>query len=311
MTYSLPVAIFAILLSLLLISKRAKNRPPGPKGWPVIGNLPQMPKMHEWLTFSEWSKDYGDCIYLTILGQPILVLNSLKAATELLDQRSSIYSSRPRLVMAGDLYSGSVILKVTYGYQTAARGDHFLLLAEKVMAAFSEASQPGNWLVDLIPWLRYIPDWTPGATFKKKAAEWSKLHMEVIEGPYIWAKKNQDSSKLITPNVTTTVLSQQIDSLLPEDENILLWATASLFGAMALHPDVQRKGQQEVDTVLRGQRLPKIADLPSLPFVETIMREVLRWNPVTPLGVPHLLTQEDNYRTYTIPKGTIVMPNIW
>jgi hypothetical protein len=40
-------------------------------------------------------------------------------------------------------YSGSVILRVTYGYQTATQNDRFLLLAEKVMRAFALASQPG------------------------------------------------------------------------------------------------------------------------------------------------------------------------
>lgn len=48
-------------------------------------------------------------------------------------------------------YSGSVILKVTYGYQTQPTNDPFLVLAKQVMNAFSEASQPGAWLVDLIP----------------------------------------------------------------------------------------------------------------------------------------------------------------
>lgn len=53
-------------------------------------------------------------------------------------------------------YSGSVILKVTYGYQTAPSDDPFLVLAKQVMAAFSRASQPGAWMVDLIPWCQFL-----------------------------------------------------------------------------------------------------------------------------------------------------------
>lgn len=49
-------------------------------------------------------------------------------------------------------YAGSVIMKVTYGYQTKSQNDAFLLLAEQVMDAFSQASQPGAWLVDMLPW---------------------------------------------------------------------------------------------------------------------------------------------------------------
>lgn len=47
-------------------------------------------------------------MYLTALGQPILVLNSLKAVTELLDSRPSIYSGRPRMIMAQEIMSGNL-----------------------------------------------------------------------------------------------------------------------------------------------------------------------------------------------------------
>ena len=49
-------------------------------------------------------------------------------------------------------YSGSVILKVIYGYQTETQDDPFLDLGEKVVAIFSQVSQPGAWLVETIPW---------------------------------------------------------------------------------------------------------------------------------------------------------------
>jgi hypothetical protein len=49
-----------------------------------------------------------DMMYLTALGQPILFLNSLKVAAELLDRRASIYSGRPRLIMAQEIISGNL-----------------------------------------------------------------------------------------------------------------------------------------------------------------------------------------------------------
>jgi len=54
---------------------------------------------------------------------------------------------------------------------------------------------------------------------------------------------------------------------------------------MALHPDIQRKAQAELDRVVGQRRLPELIDRPSLPYVECIMREVMRWNPVAPLGI--------------------------
>lgn len=49
-----------------------------------------------------------DMVYLTALGQPVIVLNSLKAASELLDRRANIYSDRPRLIMGNEILSGGL-----------------------------------------------------------------------------------------------------------------------------------------------------------------------------------------------------------
>ena len=53
---------------------------------------------------------------------------------------------------------------------------------------------------------------------------------------------------------------------------------------MVLHPEIQRKAQAEVDRVIGSDRLPTFADQSSLPYVDALVKEVLRWKPVTPLG---------------------------
>jgi hypothetical protein len=45
----------------------------------------------------------GGVMSLSVFGHTLIILNSTKAAFDLLDKRSSIYSDRPHLVMAGDL----------------------------------------------------------------------------------------------------------------------------------------------------------------------------------------------------------------
>jgi cytochrome P450 len=72
---------------------------------------------------------------------------------------------------------------------------------------------------------------------------------------------------------------------------------------MAVHPDIQQKAQSEIDTVIGIHRLPEFEDRPSLPFVEALYREVMRWKPVLPLGVPHAAIADDIYNGYFIPKG--------
>ena len=54
--------------------------------------------------------------------------------------------------------------------------------------------------------------------------------------------------------------------------------------AMVLFPEAQKRAQKEIDAVVGSDRLPGFSDRPSLPFVEALLRETLRWYPVVPLG---------------------------
>ncbi|KAG8723989.1 hypothetical protein FRC09_000886 [Ceratobasidium sp. 395] len=76
--------------------------------------------------------------------------------------------------------------------------------------------------------------------------------------------------------------------------------------AMVRYPEVQAKAQDEIDRVVGTKRLPTFEDQSQLPYIDQIIKEVMRWQPVTPLAVPHTSTQDDVYRDYSIPKGAIV-----
>ena len=100
---------------------------------------------------------------------------------------------------------------------------------------------------------------------------------------------------------------------------------------MALYPDVQKKAQAEIDAVIGPHRLPDFCDRPSLPYINAVVKESLRWNLVIPLGrpsvviiiativtilissegVPHMSTFDDEYNGFFIPKGAIVIGNSW
>ena len=54
---------------------------------------------------------------------------------------------------------------------------------------------------------------------------------------------------------------------------------------MILQPDVQEKAHSFIEQVVGTKRLPTFEDRPSLPYIDAILRECLRWHPVTPLGV--------------------------
>jgi hypothetical protein len=99
--------------------------PPGPKPQPIVGNLGQIPSDSPAKVFAEWGKIYGpshsqtdviflnwswarskgDVIYARVLGRPMVILNTVQAARDLLEKRSAIYSDRPRFLLLREMYA--------------------------------------------------------------------------------------------------------------------------------------------------------------------------------------------------------------
>ena len=72
---------------------------------------------------------------------------------------------------------------------------------------------------------------------------------------------------------------------------------------MCLYPEKQRLAQQELDDVVGGERLPTFEDQAHLPYLSALVKEVLRYWTIVPLGLPHRAMQDDVYGDYYIPAG--------
>ena len=122
----LAVLGFAVILVTRYLRSPWRCVPPGPWGLPIIGNASEL-QDKTWLFGQDCKQKYStfsnsidtmlvltsrgiedDMVYLSALGQPVLVINSLKSAAELLDHRANIYSDRPRLIMANEILSGGL-----------------------------------------------------------------------------------------------------------------------------------------------------------------------------------------------------------
>ncbi|KAJ7208999.1 hypothetical protein GGX14DRAFT_633191, partial [Mycena pura] len=84
------------------VSQRSA-KPPGPRGWPIIGNLFGVPTEFEWLHWATYKGIYGAVSYTTVFGKEIVILNTLGEGNDMLDKRSSIYSGRPMMPFAGEM----------------------------------------------------------------------------------------------------------------------------------------------------------------------------------------------------------------
>lgn len=100
------------------------------------------------------------------------------------------------------------------------------------------------------------------------------------------------------------------------------------FPDLGLYPEVQRKAQKEIDSVIGSDRLPALSDQPHLPYLCHIVSEMLRWTHSAPLGtvefvykldvllifakgLAHELQKDDFYNGMYIPAKSLVMANTW
>ncbi|KAG6819914.1 hypothetical protein H0H93_007448 [Arthromyces matolae] len=230
--------------------------------------------------------------------------------------------------------AASVIMNVTYGIQIAPKNDRYVEIAEKALAGMAEAANPGAFLVEFLPFLKYIPEWVPGASFQRKAREWKDAVNEMRDAPFetaMQAIQNGTALPNFVSNVASEIENGSQISKEHEFETLRNCAGMSYAGAFSLnsaafdamsalssfvlavilHPEVQTRGQEELDRVTGHSRLPEFSDRKDLPYICAIVKEVLRWAPVAPLGLPHMTTNDDEYNGYFIPAGTAIIGNTW
>ncbi|KXN82774.1 O-methylsterigmatocystin oxidoreductase [Leucoagaricus sp. SymC.cos] len=365
--------------------------PPGPKGWPVIGNLLDMPVEFEWKTYHEWCKKFGtDILHVPVMGTNIIVLDSPEAVMELMERRSSVYSDRARMPMINELMhwsfnvgfmpygefwrkhrrlmhqllhptaalqfrphelkathsllkrflenpenvignlrymAGETIMSVAYGLPIKPKDDIYIQTAERGVHPLVAAAVPGAFLVDMLPWLKYVPEWMPGAGFQKKAREWGTLAKRMVELPYSDAKK-RIAEGTAAPSFTSFSLQRVEEGTTDEayQEPVIRGSAGTMYAAgsdttvsaitscilgLLENPEILRKAQAELDSVIKPGHLPDFDDEESLPYITALTMETLRWRDVVPIAIPRYLQIDDEYKGYRLPKGSIVIPNAW
>ncbi|GAB1524599.1 hypothetical protein RhiTH_007753 [Rhizoctonia solani] len=228
--------------------------------------------------------------------------------------------------------AGSTMLMAVYGYEMMSEDDSLFQAVDTAVQGFSQALIVQNYLVNTIPWLEYVPEWFPGATWKAKANEWRRQRDLMLHVPFEWTKSRMASTNAFlspAPSMLSSLLTkymhQESELGIGGLEDCIRWSCGAIFAAgitpivssirvfimaMAMYPGIQAKAQAEIDGTI-GSRLPRISDWDSLSYVRCVMKEVLRWKLTLPLAVPHACTQDDMYKGYYIPKGAIVIGNSW
>ncbi|KAL0578653.1 hypothetical protein V5O48_003353 [Marasmius crinis-equi] len=222
--------------------------------------------------------------------------------------------------------AASTILGIAYGIDVLSENDPYVAAAERALESLGLGIAPGAFLVESIPLLKHVPGWFPGAGFKRKAKEWAGFSTVMREMPF-QATLAKIGDGTATPSFmsyslekldTTADKAKQEQLIKSVAATMYTGGTDSTFGAlstfilaMLANPEAQKRAQSEIDSTVPSGELPRFSDEQDLPFVSAIVKEVYRWQPVTPLGIPHASVAEDEYRGYRIPSGSIMVPNIW
>ncbi|QRV73535.1 cytochrome P450 family protein [Ceratobasidium sp. AG-Ba] len=310
-------------------SHRAKSDalplPPSPRHWPIIGNVLSMPTKDVHLGFIELGKQLESNIFwLETFGVKMVVLNSYEDATNLLERRSSIYSDRvcSAMVKEPSLTSAATLTSSIYGYSLESSNDPFVFDIKTATDNITKATMPSSMIV-----LVHLPEWFPGVTWKRQARVWREQKNLAVNKAYMWTKAQLDQGN-DEGSIIASWLAQGSELGFDSKEleyHIKLQAASLFIGgaettskvvltfvmAMLLFPEVQKRAQLEIDLVTSSSRLPTMEDRPKLEYVGRLVHEALRWCPVLPGGVPHASSQDDFYKGYHIPRGTIIYPNVW
>jgi len=167
----------------------------------------------------------------------------------------------------------------------------------------------------------------PFAGFHREADAARKLMDRTADRPYNHVKKKMAQGHappsfvhhiLADPDPKRDVTSAEFQQLLTQTAGTMYgagmettYAAMNTFVlAMTLFPNKQTIAQDELDRVVGHSRLPTMEDRASLPYVDAIIKETLRWNVLLPTSIPRRTEKDDIYKGYFIPAGTIVLPNV-
>ncbi|XP_046506066.1 cytochrome P450 1A1 [Equus quagga] len=189
---------------------------------------------------------------------------------------------------------------------------------------FGEVAASGN-PADFIPILRYLPN-SALDTFKDLNKKFYIFMQKMIKEHYKTFEKGH------IRDITDSLIEHCQDKRLDENANIqlsdekIINVVLDLFGAgfdtvttaiswsllyLVTRPSMQKKIQEELDTVIGRARQPRLSDRPQLPYMEAFILETFRHSSFVPFTIPHCTTRDTSLSGFYIPKGHCVFVNQW
>ncbi|KAN0092737.1 Cytochrome P450 [Tylopilus felleus] len=221
-------------------------------------------------------------------------------------------------------YAASIIMAVTYGYNALPKDDPLVAPIEEMIKIVIVTPERAV-LRNLSPQLLDLPSWVSGAERQRLAERCKELSPKIRNVPFQFVKeclaKDIENDSMVAQLLREdTAAGQDRESY---EQNIKDCATSSFLGmttqstlttlimALILNPDVQDRAQALIDNVVGRDRLPSFSDRSSLQYIDALLREALRWGSLVPMAIPHMVAKDDVFEQCLIPKGSVIIPNLW
>ncbi|KAK7446349.1 hypothetical protein VKT23_014555 [Stygiomarasmius scandens] len=269
----------------------------------------------QWLRLRRAAQEFLN-VRISKTYQPLQEYAAMRLLSDLLlDPRGDLYHHLLRATT-------STALSSIYGFSQNESEDNNVIAQFHDMArCIAKSALPGAYLVEFFPVLDFLP--SRMVKWKRDALQWHMKTTEMLEG-FLGNVKQRMSNGTCKPCFCSLILENREKHSLTDKE--AAWLAGGLLGggaettaaslsvfvlAMCLYPDVMHKAQAQIDQVVGRGRLPSFADLDNLHYIRAIVREVLRWRPAGPIALPRSVNKDDWYNGCFIPKGTLVLVNVW
>ncbi|KAL3061065.1 hypothetical protein OYC64_009303 [Pagothenia borchgrevinki] len=217
--------------------------------------------------------------------------------------------------------ASNIICQVLFG-QRYEYDDKFIKVIVKCFTDSAKlANGPWAMLYDSFPMIRSLP--LPFRQAFKNVKTCQDLALTVV----------QEHKKTRVPGQPRDIVDSYLDRLDKEkgsdastfSEDLMIMYTLDLHFAgtdttsntlltgflyLMTYPHIQERCQQEIDEVLGGKDQASFEDRQNMPYVQAVIHEIQRVANTVPLSVPHCTIKDTELMGYSIPKGTLIIPNL-
>ncbi|KEY73628.1 hypothetical protein S7711_09566 [Stachybotrys chartarum IBT 7711] len=232
--------------------------------------------------------------------------------------------------------SNSIIMSVVFGVRTPDATTSHMRDLYNLMERWSAVMETGSTPpVDIFPFLKMVPESWFGNWVQRGLDVGQRMKTLYSKQKGLILARRAANLKGHANGQPTTLMDEVLDQqdklqltnhqqdflggvLMEGGSDTVSTMMLVVLQALCLNPDIVERARRDIDAVVGEDSTPRWEHHDKLPYITQIVKEAMRWRPVTPLGFPHALLSAEqggkgdvvDGRFYLSP-GTTVFLNVW